>query len=121
MFSGAFGYFPWYAVFSLLPNHESSGSGNSLKPGIPLFSFVGNLNYTNSVNDRYLGYYKALLEKDLNLDPAYRIDDRNEQGIHGGTGDSSDETQIPAAGRKTEYGYDQLFHQISGIRKKNRK
>ncbi len=44
-------------------------------------AFVGNLNYTNSVNDRYLGYYKALLEKDLNLDPAYRIDDRDEQGI----------------------------------------
>ena len=44
-------------------------------------AFVGNLNYTNSVNDRYLGYYKALLEEGINLDSRYRIDDRGQQGI----------------------------------------
>lgn len=43
-------------------------------------AFVGNLNYTNSVNDRYLGYYKALLEEGMDLDSRYQIDDRGEQG-----------------------------------------
>lgn len=44
-------------------------------------AFVGNLNYTNSVNDRYLGYYKALLEEGIDLEAQDRIDDRREQGI----------------------------------------
>lgn len=43
-------------------------------------AFVGNLNYTNSVNDRYLGYYKALLEEGIAIEPQYRIDDRDEHG-----------------------------------------
>lgn len=44
-------------------------------------AFVGNLNYTNSVNDRYLGYYKALLEEGIEMRPDYRIDDRDGHGI----------------------------------------
>lgn len=44
-------------------------------------AFVGNLNYTNSVNDRYLGYYKALLEEGIDLASQCRIDDRGEHGI----------------------------------------
>lgn len=44
-------------------------------------AFVGNLNYTNSVNDRYLGYYKALLEEELDPADQARIDDRGSQGI----------------------------------------
>lgn len=44
-------------------------------------AFVGNLNYTNSVNDRYLGYYKALLEEGIDLVSQNQIDDRGEQGI----------------------------------------
>lgn len=44
-------------------------------------AFVGNLNYTHSVNDRYMGYYKALLEEEISAKPQYRIDDRDEQGI----------------------------------------
>ncbi len=44
-------------------------------------AFVGNLNYTNSVNDRYLGYYKALLEEGIDLSVQCRLDDRGEQGI----------------------------------------
>ncbi len=44
-------------------------------------AFVGNLNYTNSVNDRYLGYYKALLEEGIDLAAQCRIDDRGEHGI----------------------------------------
>ncbi|MDD4111731.1 MAG: LacI family DNA-binding transcriptional regulator [Herbinix sp.] len=42
--------------------------------------FVGNLNATNSINDRYLGYYKALMEQRLFINDEYRIDDRNEKG-----------------------------------------
>ena len=44
-------------------------------------AFVGNLNYTNSVNDRYLGYYKAMLEGELPLRADYRLDDRDDKGI----------------------------------------
>lgn len=44
-------------------------------------AFVGNLNYTNSVNDRYLGYYKALLEDGIDIASQHRIEDRGEQGI----------------------------------------
>lgn len=44
-------------------------------------AFVGNLNYTNSVNDRYLGYYKALLEDGIDMRADYRIDDRDGRGI----------------------------------------
>lgn len=43
--------------------------------------FLGNKNYTNSVNDRYMGYCKALLEEDLVIDPRNRIDDRDDNGI----------------------------------------
>lgn len=52
-----------------------------LEMGHRRIAFVGNLNYTNSVNDRYLGYYKALLEEGIDISPQYRIDDRGEQGI----------------------------------------
>ncbi|MED9902919.1 MAG: LacI family DNA-binding transcriptional regulator [Lachnospiraceae bacterium] len=52
-----------------------------LELGHKKVAFVGNLNYTNSVNDRYLGYYKALLEENIPVQPAYRIDDRDEKGI----------------------------------------
>lgn len=44
-------------------------------------TFVGNLNYTNSVNDRYLGYYKAVLEEGISQEGGSRIDDRDENGI----------------------------------------
>ncbi|MDE6064170.1 MAG: substrate-binding domain-containing protein, partial [Lachnospiraceae bacterium] len=35
----------------------------------------------NSVNDRYMGYCKALLEENLEINPRNRIDDRNDKGI----------------------------------------
>ena len=44
-------------------------------------TFVGNLNYTNSVNDRYLGYYKAILEGKISEEGGSHIDDRDENGI----------------------------------------
>lgn len=39
--------------------------------------FVGNITSTSSIQDRYLGYYKALLEHNLELLPQNIITDRN--------------------------------------------
>lgn len=42
--------------------------------------FVGNIRSTSSILDRYLGYYKALIEHDIELDKNWIIDDRDENG-----------------------------------------
>lgn len=52
-----------------------------IEQGHKKICFLGNKNYTNSVNDRYMGYCKALLEENLEIDPKNRIDDRSERGI----------------------------------------
>ena len=52
-----------------------------IEQGHKKICFLGNKNYTNSVNDRYMGYCKALLEENLEVDPKNRIDDRSERGI----------------------------------------
>ena len=39
--------------------------------------FIGTLGATSSINDRYLGYQKALLEKGCSVKNEYVIDDRN--------------------------------------------
>lgn len=38
--------------------------------------FVGNINSTTSIQDRYLGYYKALLENNLPIKPEWVVNDR---------------------------------------------
>ena len=43
-------------------------------------AFVGNPMYSNVVMDRYLGYYKALMENGINLDPALVIHDFSDLG-----------------------------------------
>lgn len=43
-------------------------------------AFVGNLNQTSSINDRYLGFYKAMLEANLEISEDYRLDDRDDKG-----------------------------------------
>ena len=43
--------------------------------------FFGTLNATSSINDRYLGYVKCMLENDLELRKDWIIGDRNEKGI----------------------------------------
>ncbi len=45
-------------------------------------AFVGNLNATNSINDRYLGYRKALLESGIDYQEDCRFDEFDEQGNH---------------------------------------
>ena len=44
--------------------------------------FIGNLYSTSSIQDRFLGYYKSLLEHKLLLNQEYTIDDRDEQGAY---------------------------------------
>lgn len=42
--------------------------------------YVGSINATSSIQDRYLGYYKSLIENDISLREDYVIDDRDKQG-----------------------------------------
>lgn len=43
-------------------------------------AFVGNIYSTSSIQDRFLGYCKALLENRIELDFNYFVNDRNEDG-----------------------------------------
>ncbi len=43
--------------------------------------FVGSLNTTSSINDRYLGYRKCLMENNLPYNKEWILEDRNELGI----------------------------------------
>jgi len=43
-------------------------------------AFVGNIHATSSILDRYLGYYKSILEHRLAFDEDYVITDRDEKG-----------------------------------------
>lgn len=49
-----------------------------IEKGHKEIAFVGNLNATSSINDRYFGYYKALLEAEIPIYDEFRLDDRNE-------------------------------------------
>ncbi|SET52346.1 LacI family DNA-binding transcriptional regulator [[Clostridium] polysaccharolyticum] len=42
--------------------------------------FVGSIFSTNSIMDRYLGYYKAMIEARCEVKPEWLIEDRNEEG-----------------------------------------
>lgn len=43
--------------------------------------FIGTINATSSINDRFLGYMKCLIESHLDYRPEWTISDRNERGI----------------------------------------
>lgn len=43
-------------------------------------AFVGNLYATSSIQDRFLGYYKSLLEHKISIRQEYIINDRDEKG-----------------------------------------
>lgn len=51
-----------------------------IKNGHKEIAFVGNIYATSSIQDRFLGYYKSLIEHHLPLNNDYIINDRNEQG-----------------------------------------
>ena len=42
--------------------------------------FVGNIYTTSSIQDRYLGFCRAMLENELQIDPEYLVSDRNKKG-----------------------------------------
>lgn len=44
-------------------------------------AFVGNINSTHSIQDRYLGYYKALLRSKISIKEQYIISDRSKNGV----------------------------------------
>jgi Transcriptional regulators len=52
-----------------------------IKQGHRKIGFVGNINFTSSIQDRFLGYYKALLEYDIPLNNAWLLNDRSEEGM----------------------------------------
>ena len=51
-----------------------------LEHGYSKIGFVGNLLSTSSILDRYLGYHKALLRKNISLRDDWMINDRDEEG-----------------------------------------
>lgn len=44
--------------------------------------FVGSIKATSSIMDRYLGYYKSMLQHDLPIDPAWIVPDRDVHGAY---------------------------------------
>ncbi|WP_078579151.1 substrate-binding domain-containing protein [Salipaludibacillus agaradhaerens] len=51
-----------------------------IKMGHREIAFVGNIYFTSSIQDRYLGYYKSLLEHRLPLKEHFIINDRDDNG-----------------------------------------
>ena len=53
-----------------------------IRHGHRKIAFVGNLNCTNSIDDRFLGYRKALLQSDIPYREDYQIDELGSTGEH---------------------------------------
>lgn len=51
-----------------------------INKGHEKIAFVGNINATSSILDRYLGYYKSLIEHQITSIDGYIIPDRDEKG-----------------------------------------
>ncbi|MED4227153.1 LacI family DNA-binding transcriptional regulator [Neobacillus cucumis] len=51
-----------------------------IRNGHQKIAFVGDVHATSSIQDRYLGYYKSLLEHRMDLNHEYVIKDRDERG-----------------------------------------
>lgn len=51
-----------------------------VKKGHRKIAFVGTVNATNSITDRYLGYIKGLMQNSIPVRDDYILPDRNEQG-----------------------------------------
>ena len=52
------------------------------KKGHKEIGYVGSLHSTSSIQDRFLGYYKSLLEHHVKLEQEFIIDDRDDQGLY---------------------------------------
>lgn len=53
-----------------------------IKQGHEKIAFVGSIYSTSSIQDRFLGYYKSLLEHQIPLHERYVIPDRDEKGAY---------------------------------------
>lgn len=53
-----------------------------LKNGFRKIGYIGNIYSTSSIQDRYLGFYKSLLEHRIPLDQDYVLSDRDEKGVY---------------------------------------
>ena len=51
-----------------------------IKKGHHRIGFVGSIRATSSILDRYLGYYKAILENELEYHPEWILEDRDDHG-----------------------------------------
>ena len=51
-----------------------------IKNGHRRIGFVGDIHATSSILDRYIGYYKALVQNNLELREEWIVSDRNEEG-----------------------------------------
>ncbi|KAB8125604.1 LacI family transcriptional regulator [Gracilibacillus oryzae] len=52
-----------------------------IRQGHREIGYIGNLFSTSSIQDRFLGYYKSLLEHNIHLNQDYIISDRDERGV----------------------------------------
>lgn len=53
-----------------------------IRAGHTKIGFVGNLSYTSSIQDRFLGYCKSLLEHGIPLNRSWLLDDRESNGTY---------------------------------------
>lgn len=51
-----------------------------IKRGHRRIAFVGSVRSTSSIMDRYIGYFRAMLTADLDIEEGWLIEDRNEDG-----------------------------------------
>ncbi len=53
-----------------------------IRSGHRRIGFFGSIRATSSIMDRYLGYYKTMLQHDLPIDPAWVVPDRDAHGLY---------------------------------------
>lgn len=80
-------YFDFYVNYSNIDTIISDNFFSSYQLTISLIEqghkeigFVGNIHSTSSIQDRFLGYYKALLENQIDLNMDYIVSDRDGLG-----------------------------------------
>lgn len=73
--------YPVDAVISDNFNGSYMVTDHLVEKGHRKIGFFGTLNATSSINDRYLGYVKCIMENELEFRKEWIIGDRNERGI----------------------------------------
>lgn len=73
-----------YHIDSVISDSFNGGymlTDHLVEKGHRKIGFFGTLNATSSINDRYLGYVKCIMENELEFRNEWIIGDRNEKGI----------------------------------------